>query len=247
MSEAPRALRVVVADDEPMARATLRKLLGADPEVELVAECRDGVEALEAVRRERPDLLFLDVKMPGLDGLSVLDELGQLGEPRPAVVFTTAFGEFAVKAFEEQAVDYLLKPFDDQRFHVALERAKERVTSTSRGAPGGGSYPDRISIHREGQLELIDVDELHWVQAADQYVKLHTESGEVLMRGSMSEVERSLDPRRFARVHRSAIVALDLVVRLESGTSGNGRALLKDGSWVPVSRSRIPEVRRLLG
>ena len=235
-------LRVVVAEDEPLARATLRKLLGADPEVELVAECSDGVEALETVRREQPDLLFLDVQMPGMSGLDVLE---QLGDPRPTVVFTTAFDQYAVKAFEEQAVDYLLKPFDDERFRLALARAKDRVRDQVH--PPGGEFPARISIHREGHIQLVEISDVLWVQAADQYVKLHTVNGEVLMRGSMSEVERSLDPSRFARVHRSAIVALDRVARLESGTSGNGRALLKDGSWVPVSRSRIPEVRKLLG
>jgi len=235
------ALRVLIADDEPFARATLRNLLQAAEGVELVAECANGDEVLAAVERERPDLLFLDVQMPGLDGLQVLERLGD--DLRSAVVFTTAFDQYAVRAFETGAVDYLLKPFDDARFHVALERA--RLAALRTDAPA--EFLERIRIHKEGSLELVEVADVDWIEAADQYVRIHTAGGTHLMRGSMAELERALDPKRFARVHRSAILALERVVRLESASSGNGRALLKDGSEVPVSRSRIPSLRRLLG
>lgn len=237
-------LRVVVVDDEPMARRALRALLVAEEGVELVAECANGREALAVVRTARPDLLFLDVEMPGMSGLEMLAELAPA--ERPAVVFTTAFAEYAVDAFEFEALDYLKKPFDDERFGEALRRARERL----RGAGSTGDAPalaDRISIHREGRLELVEVSRLEWVEAADQYVRLHTDEGEHLMRESMGQLEKRLDPQRFLRVHRSAIVAVERIRRLESRGGGVGRVLLASGQWVPVSRSRFPVVRRALG
>lgn len=248
MSDSSPLIRVLIADDEPVARATLRKLLRDEAGVEVVAECASGPDVLRAVARERPDLLFLDVQMPGANGLEALESLRSGGETRPAVVFTTAYDQYAVQAFEAQAVDYLLKPFDDARFRIALGRAREQLRLASLSSPAPTEYADRIRIHKEGRLELVEVGDVEWIEAADQYVRIHTGSGQShLMRGSMSELERSLDPTRFARVHRSAILALDRVARLESASSGNGRALLKDGTEVPVSRSRIPGVRRLLG
>lgn len=238
-----RPLRVLVVDDEPYARATLVKLLADARDVELVGECANGEEALESVRALTPDLVFLDVEMPACDGLSFLDALPE--EARPAVVFTTAHDRYATRAFDEQAVDYLLKPFSDERFHVALERAVERFRSAP--APRRPESLKRLSIHREGRIELVDVADVEWIQSADQYVRIHTGESEHLMRQSMSELERALDPARFARVHRSAIVALDRVTRLETAGRGTGRVLLASGTWVPVSRSRVAAVRRLLG
>lgn len=237
-------LRVVVVDDEPMARSALRALLVAEDGVDLVAECANGREALAVVRTARPDLLFLDVEMPGMTGLEVLAELSP--SERPAVIFTTAFAEYAVDAFEFEALDYLKKPFDDERFAEALRRARERLRAAPTAA-GDAPLADRISIHREGRLELVEVSKLEWVEAADQYVRLHTDEGEHLMRESMGQLEQRLDPQRFLRVHRSAIVAVDRIRRLESRGGGVGRVLLASGQWVPVSRSRFPLVRRALG
>jgi len=264
MSDEPSILRVVIVDDEPRARASLRKLLEADTEVELVGECANGREAVEAARGLAPDLMFLDVQMPGMTGLQVLEELS--GEERPAVIFTTAYDQYALDAFDEHAVDYLLKPFDDERFARALARAKEHVrkdtladmgrrvadiVATMGRAPatpdGTRAYAERLSVHREGAIELIEVADIEWIEAADQYVRLHTRNGEQLMRQAMSELEKILDPARFVRVHRSAIVALEGIVRLESQSGGTGRVLLRGGNWAPVSRSRIPAIRRLLG
>ena len=221
MTGSEPVLRVVIADDEPVARATLRNLLGPEERVEVVAECANGV-----------------------DGLQVLEQLDL--RARPAIVFTTAYDQYAVRAFEARAVDYLLKPFDDARFKDALERAREHVRAAALRT-GETELSERIRIHKEGRLELVEVAEIDWIEAADQYVRIHTARATHLMRGSMAELERSLDPARFARVHRSAILALDRVVRLESGSGGNGRALLRSGAVVPVSRSRIPGLRRLLG
>lgn len=261
-------LRVLVVDDESVARATVRGLLALDADVELVGECANGAEALDALRALRPNLVFLDVEMPGLDGLAFLEALPE--DERPAVVFTTAYDRYAARAFDERAADYLLKPFSDDRFRQALERAKQVLRTealirsgrdvaelveglTREGAEsaesiGGPGRPDRLTIHKEGRVEVVDLAELEWVQAADQYVRLHVRGGgEHLMRASMAELERTLDPRRFTRVHRSAIVSLDRVTRLETRGGGAGRVLLADGTWVPVSRSRVPALRRLLG
>jgi len=237
-------VRVVIADDEPMARSTLRRLLAADPEVELVAECAHGREAVEAVTTHAPDVLFLDVQMPELDGFGVLAALHS--EQIPTVVFTTAYDDYALAAFDVAAADYLLKPFDDARFTQALERAKARARE------GGAEQAEglrRLAIHHLGRVDLLDVESIDWIEAADQYVKLHTRSGSHLARLSMAHLEESLDAAHFVRVHRSVLVAIDRVRRLERDPSGTGRVLLDDGkdTWLPVSRSRMAQMRKLLG
>jgi len=261
MVDEPRRLRVVVADDEPMARSTLRTLLGRDPELELVAECKNGEEALRCVREHAPDLLLLDVQMPGMNGFEVVE---RLGDAVPAVIFVTAYDRYALQAFEVHAIDYLLKPFDDERFERAIERAKDEVrreeavgmgrrladllssvTARSAGAPGAKPL-ERLAIHREGRVDLVDVDDVVWIEAADQYVLIHTTEGSSLMRQSMARLEEQLDDGRFVRVHRSAIVALDRIRTLEKHGAG-GRVLLATGAWVPVSRSRLSVVRERLG
>lgn len=248
-------VRVALCDDEPMARASLRRLLARDPEVELVAECVDGEDLVARTRELRPDLLFLDVQMPGKDGFDALAALAP--DERPLVVFATAYDQFALRAFEVHAIDYLLKPFDDERFQAALDRAKAllgRDAAVEEGRrldellddvrPNGG--PRRLAIHREGRVDYVDHDDIVWVEAADQYVLLHTADGEHLMRESMSRLEQELDPERFHRIHRSAIVALDRVRRLERGEGGT-RVLVGDDTWLPVSRSRAAALRRRLG
>jgi two-component system LytT family response regulator len=256
-------LRVAIVDDEPMARATLRKLLAEDPEVELVAELSNGEEALRTLPELAPDVVFLDVQMPGRTGFEVV--AGLQGPSMPLVVFVTAYDQYALKAFDVHAVDYLLKPFDDERFRTALERAKERLRQERvldvaqdlsglmgslelrPGAEAAAPFPERLAIHREGRVDWVDVAGLRWVEAADQYVKLHTSGGLHLMRESMHELERRLDPRRFLRVHRSAIVALEHVRSFERQPSGGGRLLLDQGEWLPVSRSRAGALVQRLG
>ena len=265
MNDLPRKIRVALADDEPMGRASIRALLGRDPEIELVAECANGMEAITAVRELRPEILFLDVKMPGMDGFDVVDVLSP--DELPVIVFATAFDHYAVGAFEVHAVDYLLKPFDDERFATALQRAKDRVRSEldaeqarqlagvlstldqgeASAARPTGELARRLTIHREGRVDVVDTNDLIWIEAADQYVQLHTPDGVFLMRESMGHLQAILDPERFHRIHRSAIVALDQIRALERHSGGGGRVRIGASTWVPVSRSRMAELRTRLG
>ena len=260
-SKPHKPVRVAFVDDEPMARSTLRSLLGADSDVEIVAECENGVQAVRAVRELTPDILFLDVQMPGMDGFQVVAELG---DELPTDVFVTAFDQYALRAFDVHAVDYLLKPFDDDRFELALGRAKERVRQESVAGMGkqlaemlasvsAGSSPlsgsemepskARLSIHSEGRVKMVDVDSIIWIESADQYVQIHSLDGVHLMRESMNHLEESLGSERFVRVHRSAIVALDRIRTLESVPSGGARIQLEDETWLPVSRARVAALR----
>ncbi len=268
MTDTDKKLGVIVVDDEPMARGSLRTLLAKDSEVELLHECRNGREAVDAVREHAPQILFLDIQMPGMTGFDVIAELDE--DETPVVVFATAYDQYALRAFEVSAVDYLLKPFDDERFRSALERAKERAGKNV-GDPGMGPElstlldsvtrkdveddpdPDgdlpwtKLAIHRKGRLDLLDTSEVDWVEAADQYVQVHIGTNVHLMRQSMSKLEKCLDPERFYRVHRSAIVAIDGVRRLEMLGGGSARILLGTDTWVPVSRSRLPGLKQRIG
>lgn len=246
------SLRVLVADDEPNARAALEELVRANGSLELVASCGDGRTAIDETLRLAPDLLVLDVRMPEATGLEVVAALPE--DARPLVVFATAHDDHAVEAFDLHAVDYLLKPFDDARFERALERARARRRDEGPEAgreriekvleEGGG---DRLAIHREGRVVLVPFDDIEWIEAADQYVRLHLESGgEELMRASMGHLEKRLARAGFLRVHRSAIVRVDRVRSLESAASGTGLVGLAGGARVPVSRTRLALVRRAL-
>lgn len=239
------AARVLIVDDEPLVRRGIAALLAAEPGVQLLGEARNGSEALTQIRALRPDLVFLDVQMPGLDGLGVLASLEP--EERPAVVFVTAFDQYAVRAFDLHAVDYLLKPFDDARLRLALGRAQERLrrgTSDSdraslsallaelRAPPG----PDRLAVREQGQIVLVPVDEIDWIEAADNYVRLHRGRQYHLLRESLNQLEATLDPRRFARIHRSAMVNLTRVRALEPLPGGEYDVILTDGRRLTLSR-----------
>lgn len=267
-------IRCAIVDDEPMGRSSVRYALSKDPEIEVVGEASDGDAAIALIRRELPDVVFLDVHMPGLSGLEVLQALRP--EERPLVVFATAYDHYAVKAFDENAVDYLLKPFDDRRLAQALEKVKghlrreqsgqanERLSklladlapksAKPAGSPTAASATatpatptDRIVIHREGALQIVPVADIRFVQAADQYVELFTDKGPQLMRESMSQMEQTLDRARFMRIHRSYIVALDQVRLMESKPGGTARVKLVDGRWLPVARTRVPALRKRIG
>ncbi|MBL8800436.1 MAG: response regulator transcription factor [Planctomycetes bacterium] len=273
MNATQARMRCLIVDDEPLARSSVRKLLSEEPDVDVLAECANGREALAAAKAHSPDLMFVDVQMPGMDGLELVDQLTRqnAGERSPMVIFATAFDKFALKAFDAHAVDYLLKPLEDERFKQAVERARQRrkleqVADATRklsemldsmrlvlesgpavaGRPPGG-YPDRISIHQSGRVEIVELADVVWIEAADQYVLFHTDKTEHLMREPMAELEKKLDPTRFVRIHRSAMVALPHVRRFERDGSGTGKVLVGKDLWLPVSRSRTALLRDRLG
>jgi two-component system LytT family response regulator len=238
-------IRVLVVDDEPLARQAIRLLLAADPEVEIVGEC-SGVDGAAAIERTRPDLLFLDVQMPVVDGFDLLEQVGL--EAAPQVVFVTAWSEHALRAFDVHAVDYLLKPVADDRFAVALARAKEQVRLRRGGARDDGGLGALLREHsrrtrrivvrdRERSL-VLDADAIDWIEAADYYAELHVDGRTHLLRETMNELEERLDPERFFRVHRSAIVNLDRVRAIEPHERGDRTLVIADGARVRLSRSR---------
>jgi two-component system, LytTR family, response regulator len=240
-------LRALVVDDEPLARQTLRSLLEKEEDVEVVGECGDGPAAVEALRTGKPDLLFLDIQMPELDGFGVLREVRDLQVP--AVVFVTAFGQHAVQAFDEEATDYLVKPFDDERFSRALERARSRIRSVRAQAGDGtgpGRWLQRFAVECAGRIALVPVETVRWIEAQDYYVLIHAEK-EHLLRESLRNLETQLDPTRFARVHRSAIVNVGSVKQLRRRSHGEYFLLLDDGTELKLSRTHRDQLQLLLG
>ena len=241
-------LRTLVVDDEPLARQTLRALLERERDVELLGECGDGPSAAEAVRSRRPDLLFLDVQMPELDGFGVLRAIDDVRVP--AVVFVTAYGEHAVRAFDEEATDYLVKPFDDDRFGRALERARARIEAVRKESgpdPEPHRWLERFAIECAGRISIIPVETVQWIEAQDYYVQIHAGGKEHLLRESLRNLETRLDPKRFARVHRSAIVNVECVKQLRRRTHGEYALLLEDGTELKLSRTHRDQLQLLLG
>ena len=241
-------LRVLIADDEPLARLRLEDLLREQPGVDVVAVAEDGVEAIQAIEEQRPDVAFLDIQMPGATGLEVVARVGP--ERMPATVFVTAHDDHAVKAFELAAVDYLVKPFDDERFAQALARVRERVRvkDVEAATAGPGPYAQRIPVEARGQTRFVTVDAIDYVTASGPYAELHVGETAHLIRERMQELERRLDPSRFARIHRSAIVQLDRVESLQQRPGGELTLRLRGGRELSVSRSRRRELEaRLLG
>jgi two-component system LytT family response regulator len=241
-------LRAVIVDDEELARAYLRELLRAHPEIEVAAECPNGFEAVKACSEASPDLLFLDVQMPKLDGFEVLE----LIEPGPAVIFTTAYDQYAMRAFDTHAVDYLLKPFGVDRFERALERAKERLgekklpTAVADARPAA-ERPHRIVVKDGTRIHVIPLDKLDYVEAQDDYVALHSGGKSYLKQQPIAALEAALDPARFVRIHRSAIVALDRVARIEPYGKESRIAILGDGTRLPVSKTGYARLMEAMG
>ena len=233
-------IRTVVVDDEPLARSSLRVLLGRDPEIELVSECGSGKEALREIRARKPELVFLDVQMPECDGFDVLEQLGK--DLPPALVFVTAYDQYALRAFEAGALDYLLKPFDNARFARALERAKERIAL--KDAP---RKIERLAIKNAGEMLFLKISEIDWIEAADDYVCLHAGATTHLLRRSMNEVEEELGTGTFCRIHRSAIVNLERVRRLEVSEEGGTDVVLGNGTRLRLSRRYKRQLQGRLG
>jgi two-component system, LytTR family, response regulator len=246
-------LRVVIVDDEPLARAVVREYLGAHPDVEIVAECGNGFDAVKAVTDLSPGLLFLDVQMPKLNGFEVLELVGR----EVPVVFVTAYDDYALRAFEVHAVDYLLKPFSDVRFAEALTRARERLQA--RGARPevdvdallSDARPrqtpvERVLIRNGAQVHVLPVDTIDYVEAQDDYVAFKSGGKEYLKDQTMGAVEASLDPSRFVRIHRSYLLNLDRIARVELYAKDSRVVILRDGTKLPVSRSGYARLSKLL-
>jgi two-component system, LytTR family, response regulator len=229
MNSGTGKIRTVIVDDEPLARTNLAVLLCRHPEIELVAECGSGREALSTMRTFKPNLVFLDVQMPECDGFEVMEKLGR---EAPCIIFVTAYDTYALRAFEVGALDYLLKPFDDARFELTLERAKERIALANDGQEA--KWP--FVIKSAGQICFVATSEIDWIEAADYYVSLHVGRKTHLLRRSMAELEQELDNSAFCRIHRSAIVRLDRVRRLEVNESGEYDVLLNNGTRIRLSR-----------
>lgn len=223
-------IRVVVVDDEAPARANITTLLQSEPEMKLVGEYAGGYEALRAIPKLRPDVMFVDVQMPECDGFDLIEMLGH--RIPPAVIFVTAYDEYAVKAFEVQALDYLLKPFDDARFLKALGRAKERIKTDRKML----ASRDLLITKSAGRVVFVRPCEVDWIEGADYYSCLHVGARSHLIRRTMKDLERGLDPSRFCRIHRSTIVNLECVEELVLGSGGEYEVLLKDQTSLRLSR-----------
>jgi two-component system, LytTR family, response regulator len=234
-------IRTLIVDDEPLARSNISVLLGLDSTIEVVGECGSGVEAVTEIRSSKPDLVFLDVQMPECDGFDVIELLGR--DLPPAVIFVTAYDQYALRAFEAGALDYILKPFDNVRFERALERAKQRI-SRRHDQPGN---LERLIIKSVGEITFVRVSDIDWIEAADYYASLHVGPKTYLLRRSMAELEQELDPNLFCRIHRSAIVKLDRVRGLKLGEDGEYDVLLENGAKLRMSRRHRKQLRARLG
>ena len=241
MSESPTKIRTLVADDEPLARSNITALLAGDPEIEIISECGSGMDTLNEIRSKKPDLLFLDVQMPECGGFDVLELLGK--DLPPAIIFVTAYDQYALRAFEAGALDYLLKPFDNARFDRALTRAKEKITY-------GKDQPrtlERLVIKSAGQVSFLKISEVDWIEAADYYACLHAGAKTHLLRRSISELDEELNHTSFCRIHRSTIVNLDRVRGLELNETGEYDVLLENGTRLRSSRRYRKQLQSRLG
>ncbi len=249
------SIRTVIVDDEPLARARLRSLLKRDPDIEIIAECADGFEAIAALRATTADLLFLDIQMPEMDGFRVLEEVGL--ERLPVIVFVTAYDQHALRAFQVQALDYLLKPFDERRFRQMLERAKRQVNSSRSSGlqerllalldewKSRSNALDRVLVKSGGRITFLRAEEIDWLKSEGNYVRLHVGASSYLLRETISQMESQLDPRRFLRIHRSAIVNLDRVQEIQQLFHGEHRVILRDGTRLTLSRTYRERLPRL--
>ncbi|HSY50050.1 MAG TPA: LytTR family DNA-binding domain-containing protein [Thermoanaerobaculia bacterium] len=254
-----KTLRVVIADDELLARQRIEDLLAKDPSVSIVATAASGPAVVEAIRKSAPDLVFLDVQMPGMTGFEVVAAIG--AEKMPVTIFVTAFDQFALKAFDVAAIDYLVKPFDDERFAQALARGRktielrevERITKQlvtllhASSAPPKRQYLDRIPVEQRGQMRVVPVSKIDYITASGSYAELHVADKTFAVRERMQTLEEKLDPAIFFRLHRSAIARLDRIDALLRASGGDYAVRLKDGTELPLSRTRREELERVMG
>jgi two-component system LytT family response regulator len=245
--------RALVIDDEPLARMVVLEYLQAFPQIEVMQECNDGFEGLKAIQQYQPDLIFLDVQMPKINGFEMLE----LVEQQPAVIFTTAFDEYAIKAFEAHAVDYLLKPFNKDRFNKAIEKylaqareapaAKKHTEELLETASHSPAQHERIVVKTGTKVKIIPVQDVQYLAADDDYVSVYTAEGSFLKNKTMNFFEQMLDPRQFVRVHRSYIIAIQQITRIDPYEKDAHLAILKSGAKVPVSKTGYVKLKQVLG
>src|SRR5262245_17250688 len=250
-------IRTLIVDDEPLARDRLRKLLEAEQDIEIAGECGDGRAALAAIKKHAPDLILLEIQMPELDGFEVLARMKC--ERTPSIMFVTAYDKFALQAFEVHALDYLLKPFDRERFHTALSRARahlersrpddlaQRLASLLTDLKEGAKTPDRLAVKSQGRILLLKLDEIDWIEAADNYVNLHVRNESHLMRETMTSLEGRLDPKRFIRISRSAMVNVERIKEMQPLFHGDYVVILQNGTRLTLSRNHRAKLDQLLG
>jgi len=250
-------IRTLIVDDEPLARERLRKLLEAEPDVEIVGECGDGLEAVEAIGLQKPDLVFLDIQMPELDGFAVLDAVR--AEKMPEIIFVTAYSQHALRAFEFHALDYLLKPFDRERFQTALGRARlrweqarsgelsQKLTALLAELRPEPRTTDRLAVKSDGKVVLVRTADVDWIEAADNYVNLHVGCESHLLRETMGSIEGRLDPRQFMRISRSAIINVERIKELQPMFHGDYAVILRNGTRLSLSRGYREKLQQLIG
>ena len=255
MKNAP--IRALIADDEALARKFIRRMLKDNHDVEIVGECSNGKDAVAMIRKQNPDVVFLDVQMPEMDGFAVLESIGV--DQLPEIIFTTAYEQYAIRAFELHALDYLLKPFDQARFKDAIQHAKERFRSQRQkdgrlqmsalleSIKNKPQYLDRLVIKAGGRITFLSTDEINWIEADDKYVHLHTAKISPMVRQTLSAMETQLDPTKFRRIHRSAIVNVERIKELQPLFSGEHSILLDDGTKLTLSRNYKDKLFELLG
>jgi two-component system LytT family response regulator len=252
-------IRCLIVDDEPLAREAIRTSAVHDADIQVVAEAQDGEQAIADIERYKPDLIFLDIQMPGMNGFEVLQLLEEKSVKLPVIIFVTAYDQYALKAFEAQALDYLLKPIDEKRFRRALTAAKSRIV-----AGKGWFSPEelvsrlelsgllrrpmaRLPVKSKGRIIFIRLDEIEWIEAEGNYLRLHLDGDSYLLRDTMTSIESKLDPERFMRIHRSAIVNVDRIADVQPWYTGEYVVRMKSGKELTLTRSYRESLRRLLG
>jgi two-component system LytT family response regulator len=245
-------MKIIIIDDEPLARSIVKEYLQYHPDLELMAECNDGFEGVKAIQQLQPDLIFLDIQMPKINGFEMLE----LIEEPPAVIFTTAFDEYAIHAFESHAVDYLLKPFSRDRFEKAVSKwkqmnksipPKDHLAPLLESVSNSPAEHHRVVVKLAGKIRIIPIDEIHYLEAADDYVKIHTKDGSFLKNKTMGHFETVLNKNQFVRTHRSFMVNVTEITRIDPYEKDNHLAILKSGGRVPVSKMGYVKLKSVLG
>jgi len=245
-------MKIIIIDDEPLARSIIKEYLHYHPDLELIAECNDGFEGVKAIQQMQPDLIFLDIQMPKINGFEMLE----LIEEPPAVIFTTAFDEYAIHAFESHAVDYLLKPFSRDRFDKSISKwkqinktisPKDHLTPLLESVSNSPAEHHRVVVKLAGKIRIIPIDDIHYLEAADDYVKIHTKDGSFLKNKTMGHFETVLNKNQFVRTHRSYMVNITEITRIDPYEKDNHLAILKSGGRIPVSKTGYVKLKTVLG